>query len=108
MLMQSDLFAPQPDPHYQFFEQLLPDDKKWYTVKEAAAILGRSDQYIRDCFDNQKILGHVWNGKAERGKEQRHSYHIPRKSLILFFMETANYQPQDFLERYKEAEQRTL
>lgn len=106
MLMQIDLFDPRPDPYYQFFEQLLPDKKDWYTVKEVAAFLCRSDQYIRDCFDNQKILGHIWNGKAKRGKEQRHSYHIPRESLILFLMETANYQPQDFEQRYKKAKQK--
>ncbi|MCQ2955853.1 MAG: hypothetical protein MJ218_01495 [Opitutales bacterium] len=95
----------QMDLNYAFFEKLLPDQKKWYTVKEAAAILGRSNQYIRDCFDNQKILGHVWNGKATKGQEQRHSYHIPRSSMILFLMETANYTANDFLTRVKHAEQ---
>ena len=106
MYVQGDLFAPQKDPNWQFFERLLPDHKQWYTVKEAAAVLGRSDQYIRDCFDNQKILGHIWNGKAARGKEQRRSYHIPRESLILFLMETANYQAGDFIERFERARRR--
>lgn len=106
MYVQGELFAPQKDPNYRFFERLLPPNKLWYTVKEAAAVLGRSDQYIRDCFDNQKILGHIWNGKAARGKEQRRSYHIPRESLILFLMETANYQAGDFIERFERARRR--
>ena len=92
--------------NYSFFERLLPDKKKWYTVKEAAAILGRSDQYIRDCFDNQKILGHSWNAKAKRGEEVRKTYHISRQSLVLFFMETANYNAHEFLKRAHEAEHR--
>lgn len=71
----------------------------WYTIKEAASILGRSEQYVRNCFDNQKLLGHLCNAKAKSGQEQRYSYQISRESLVLFFMESANYQAEDFLER---------
>jgi hypothetical protein len=90
---------------YSFFEQLLPDDRLWYTVKEVAVILGRSPQYVRDCFENQKLLGHICNAKAMRGSEQRYSYLIPRQSLILFLMETANYGAGEFLKRYKQVEE---
>lgn|GEM_PF-3066878 len=92
--------------NYLFFEKLLPDKKEWYTIKEVAAILGRSEQYVRDCFDNQKILGHTWNAKAKRGKEKRKTYHVSRESLVLFFMETANYNASDFLFRLAQAEHR--
>lgn len=91
---------------YDFFESLLPDSKQWYTAKEAAAIFGKSDQYIRDCFDNQKILGHTFNGKAKRGEEKRKSYQFSRKGLVLFLMETANYDAQDFLTRVRNAQQK--
>lgn len=91
----------EQDPNYIFFEQFLSDNKTWYTVKEVAAFLGRSEQYVRDCFDNQKILGHVWNGKAKRGKEKRRTYHVSRKCLILFLMETATYDADDFFDRVK-------
>ena len=90
--------------NYIFFEQLLSDNKAWYTVKEVAAILGKSEQYVRDCFDNQKMLGHVWNAKAERGKEKRRTYHISRKCLVLFLMETANFDVNDFLNRINAVE----
>ena len=93
-------------PNYAFFEQLLSDNKTWYTVKEVAALLGRSEQYVRDCFDNQKMLGHVWNAKAKRGKEKRHTYHISRKGLVLFLMETANFSANDFFDRINAAEHR--
>ena len=91
--------------NYLFFEKLLPDKKEWYTIKEVAAILGRSEQYVRDCFDNQKILGHTWNAKAKRGQERRKSYHISRAGLVLFFMETANYSANEFALRLNQAEQ---
>lgn len=90
--------------NYLFFEKLLPDKKEWYTIKEVAAILGRSEQYVRDCFDNQKILGHTWNAKAKRGQERRKSYHISRAGLVLFFMETANYNANEFTLRLNQAE----
>lgn len=93
------------DKNYLFFERLLPNKKNWYTVKEVAAILECSEQYVRDCFDNQKILGHIWNGKARRGEEKRKTYHVTRESLILFLMETANYRAEDFLLRFQKAEQ---
>lgn len=86
---------------YGFFESLLPNNKNWYTAKEVAAILGKSDQYVRDCFDNQKILGHAFNGKAKKGKEKRHSYQVSRQGLLLFLMETANYSPSDFIHHIK-------
>ncbi len=92
------------DNNYLFFENFLPNNQAWYTVKEVAAILGCSEQYVRDCFDNQKLLGHGWNAKAERGKEKRKSYHISRSSLILFFMETANYNAEDFQQRFRAIE----
>ena len=84
--------------NYSFFESFLPDDKPWYSVKEVALILGKSDQYVRNCFDNQRLFAHVLNGNA-----QRKSYQISRRSLVLFLMETANYNAQEFYERVKSA-----
>ena len=91
------------DFDYLFFEQFLPDNKLWYTIKEVAALLGRSEQCVRDCFDNQKLLGHCLNAKAVIGTEKRWSYSISRQSLILFFMETANFKAQEFLIRFQAA-----
>jgi len=86
---------------HEFFEPLLSSNQEWFSPKEVAAIIGKSDQYVRDCFENQKILGHVLNGKAVRGQEKRHSYQIHRQSLLLFLLETANYEPSDFAKRVK-------
>jgi hypothetical protein len=79
--------------------KLLPEGKEWYTSKEAARVIGRSAQYVRDCFDNQKIMGHALNARALAGDEKRRSYQIPRAALMLYLMETANYQDGDFAGR---------
>ncbi len=86
---------------HEFFESLLSTNQEWFSPKEVAAIIGKSDQYVRDCFENQKILGHVLNGKAIRGQEKRHSYQIHRHGVLLFLLETANYEPSDFAKRLK-------
>ena len=78
---------------------MLPEGKKWFSSKEAASVIGRSPQYVRDCFDNQKIMGHALNARGRTGDEKRKSYQIPRAALLLYLMETANYQGGDFAER---------
>lgn len=79
--------------------RLLPGGKEWYTSKEAALVIGRSAQYVRDCFDNQKLMGHALNARGPAGGEKRKSYQIPRAALMLYLMETANYQGGDYVQR---------
>lgn len=80
--------------HFSF---LLPKDQEWFSPKEVAAIIGKSDQYVRDAFDNQRILGHTSNARSQQVR--RRSYQIHRDGLLLFLLETANYQPEDFISR---------
>ncbi len=89
-------------PGHEQFSELLTLGKNWYSAKEAGAIVGRSAQYIRDLFDNQKILGHQANGRAGKGSEKRMSYQVHRDCMLLYLMETANYEPDDFLDRLGE------
>ena len=81
------------------FDALLPSNQHWFTPKEAGWIIGRTDQYVRDCFDSGRILGHLLSGRTPQGKEKRKSYQVHRDALILFLLETANYHPEDFVER---------
>lgn len=83
----------------EHFESILPDKKIWFSPKEVAAVIGRSDQYVRDCLDSQRILGHALKGRAIKGKEIRKSYQIHRTGLILFLLETANYSSEDMFDR---------
>jgi hypothetical protein len=84
-----------------FATYLIPG-KEWYSPREAAEVLGRTDQYVRDCFLNQKILGHTANARSPRGRERRRHYQIHRDSLLLYLCETANYTPDDYLDRLAE------
>ncbi len=87
------------------FEALLPAGKEWFTPREVADILGCSDQYVRDCLEDQRILGHQsrpprrW---ASRGNTKRPNYRIHRDGVLLYLIETANYEPGDFVERLRE------
>ncbi|MDR0418021.1 MAG: hypothetical protein LBH08_01115 [Puniceicoccales bacterium] len=85
----------------EYFRFMVPD-QEWFSPKEMASIVGKTDQYIRDAFDNQKILGHVANGRSPRGQEKRKTYQIHRDGVLLYLLETANYSPEDFAERIAE------
>ena len=86
----------------EHFEFLLPSKQIWFSPKEMAEIIGRTSQYVRDAFDNQKILGHLSNGKSSIGGERRRHYLILRENVLLFLLETANYEPADFMDRVVE------
>jgi len=79
------------------FNHLLPPHQEWFSPKEVAAIIGKSDQFVRDCFLNQKILGHCANGRVAAQREKRQRYQIHRDGVILYLLQTANYAPEDFL-----------
>ena len=81
-----------------YFRFMVPE-KTWFSPKEMANIVGKTDQYIRDAFDNQKIFGHTSNGRSPRGQEKRKTYQIHRDGILLYLLETANYSPEDFAER---------
>ncbi|MDR2778717.1 MAG: hypothetical protein LBB16_00295 [Puniceicoccales bacterium] len=87
---------------YEHFSFLLPASQQWFSPKEMAAIIGKTDQYVRNAFDNQKILGHLLNGSAPKGTEKRRTYMISRESILLFLFETANFSPEDFTDRLGE------
>jgi hypothetical protein len=81
------------------FEFLLPPAQRWFSPKEVASIIGKSAQYVRDAFDNQKILGHSFSGRAPKGEERRKTYQISRENLVLYLVETANYSSDELLSK---------
>ncbi len=91
-----------PEENQHHFSFLVPPNKQWFSPKEVASMIGRTDQFVRDAFDNQKILGHQNNGRARKGRERRRTYQIHREAVLLFLLETANYRPKDFVERLQE------
>jgi hypothetical protein len=70
-------------------------NKQWFTAKELAALLGRTDQFVRDLLENRRILGHALCG---RGVSERKSYQIHRRAVELYLLQTANFQPDDYVD----------
>lgn len=83
------------------FEPLLPEGQDWFSPKEIAHMLGRSDQFVRDCVESGTILGHRISSSNSQGRK-RISYQVHREGLVLFLLETANYKPGDFSDRFSE------
>ena len=81
----------------EHFGSMIPSSQQWFSPKEMASIIGKTDQYVRNAFDNQKILGHVHNGSAPKGQEKKKTYLISRENVLLFLLETANFSPEDRL-----------
>ena len=88
------------------FDFLLPRNEEWFSPKAAAAIIGRSENFIREAFENQKIMGHLGNGSAKRDEEKRQSYLIHRDCLLIYMAQTSNYTPHDFVDQVFELIQR--
>lgn len=81
-----------------FFENIVPQ-QEWFSAKEVGKIIGKTDQFVRDSFVNQKILGHCSNGRSLPSKEKHRSYRISREAILIYLLETANYTPSDFIEK---------
>lgn len=76
-------------------ESLLPCNKNWFTPKEVAHVLNRSDQFVRACLESGQLLGHSFPSCGGRRK----SHQVPRDCLLLFMIQSANYEPVDLLEQ---------
>jgi hypothetical protein len=68
--------------------------KEWFTAKELAALLGRTDQFVRDLMEHRRILGHAL---CARGNSSRKSYQIHRRAVELYLLETANFHPNEYV-----------
>ena len=84
------------------FDGLLPRNQEWFTPKEVGRIIGRSDQFVRNCLHTGRIFGHVLNGSTRKGEEKRIYMTIHKTMLKLYLIETANYTSDMFLESLKE------
>jgi hypothetical protein len=70
--------------------------KEWFTVKEVAALLGRTDQFVRDLLEHRRILGHALYA---RGDATRKSHQVHRSAVELYLLETANFRPTEYVQR---------
>lgn len=80
------------------FTKFLPKGQEWFSPKEAGAIIGRSDQYVRNTFYSGKIFGHLSNGLAKKGLEKKTYLRVHRSAILLYLAQSANYSSDDLHE----------
>ncbi len=81
-----------------YFSGLLPKNQEWFSPKEIGAIIGRSDQYVRDSFYSGKIFGHQSNGLCKKGFEKKSYLRVHRNAVALYLAQSANYSSDDLIE----------
>lgn len=69
----------------EYFDTLVPENKDWFSCREASKILGRSEHFIRNAIQNGDLKAHSMRSGTR--KDSR----IHRDDLILFLVKTANY-----------------
>ncbi len=82
----------------RFFAGLLPKNQDWFSPKEIGAIIGRSDQYVRDSFYSGKIFGHQSNGNSKKGLEKKSYLRVHRNAVALYLAQSANYSSEDLID----------
>ncbi len=80
------------------FGDFVPPNQQWFSPKEVAAIIGRSDQFVRNSFYSGKIMGHMSNGLARKGEEKKSYLRVHRDAILMYLLESANYTPDTFME----------
>ncbi len=88
------------DEHFDtsYFSGLLPANQEWFSPKEIGAIIGRSDQYVRDSFYSGKIFGHQSNGLSKKGFEKKSYLRVHRNAVALYLAQSANYSSDDLID----------
>lgn len=88
----------QRDNISKHFTDFVPSNQQWFSPKEVARIIGRSDQFVRNSFYSGKILGHLSNGIARKGEEKKSYLRVHRDAILMYLLESANYSPDAVME----------
>ncbi len=97
-MKKSDKYFEADDKELGYFSNLLPKDQQWFSPKEIGAIIGRSDQYVRNTFYSGKIFGHLSNGGVRKGDEKKTYLRVHRNAIALYLAQSANYSTDDIVE----------
>lgn len=73
-------------------ESLLPPRKEWFTVKDAARLLGWSYEHMRTCVDEGRLPSFI-----SVGPNGRRSYRLHREHLRAYLLQNANFKPDDLV-----------
>jgi hypothetical protein len=90
------------DPYYDpfnYIRALLPLNKKLFTVKEFAQVLGRSVQFVRDAVKNKHLLGFALEGRSVGKSRKRQTCLIPVDSAVAYLLGAANHTCDDYVQQ---------
>lgn len=73
-------------------EALLPSRKEWFTVKDAARLLGWSYEHMRTCVDEGRLPSFY-----SVGPRGRRSYRLHREHLRAYLLRNANFNADDLV-----------
>jgi hypothetical protein len=78
------------------FDWLVPS-KRWFNLREVAAITGLSESTIENFYDEGRLLyGHSYCA----GAGLRFAKRVPRSSVISFLVKTADYDAETKLQAF--------
>ncbi len=75
------------------FDFLVPTRKELMRPEEVSASLDRSKDFVYDLVIEGKLESH------RQGSKERTFLRVTRRSVVLYHLETASYEPADFARR---------
>jgi hypothetical protein len=77
------------------FDFLMPFKKALYTVPETAKTIGREQDFVRELIQEGRLEAH-----ADSAFGTRKSNLVTRRSVLVYFARTAQYDPAQFLDAF--------
>lgn len=79
------------------FDFLMPYKKPLYSVKETGKAIGREDDFVRKLIELGRLEAH-----ADSAFGTQKTNLVTRRSILVYHLRTAQYQPSDFIESFAE------
>lgn len=77
------------------FDFLMPYKKTLLTTPEVAKTIGREQDFVRALIQDGRLETH-----ADSALGERQSNRITRRSVLVYFARTAQYEPAQFIESF--------
>lgn len=79
------------------FDFLMPYKKALLTTVEVAKIIGREEDFVRELIAEGRLESH-----ADSAFGVRKSNRVTRRSVLVYFARTAEYDPAQFIDAFAE------
>lgn len=79
------------------FDFLMPFKKATLNTQEVGQVIGFGDDYVRKLIEDGRLEAH-----ADSAFGTRPTYRVTRRSILVYFARTAQYDPAQFLDGFKD------